>query len=387
MSDTPIRLAILKENTLLLCRSQRQAIAIALFIAIAFSALLYISFLNCYPFYFLAVLVLAILARWSLVSRYQFVDKQSAKSIRVWRHQFSIVNGFYGFLWGMITPQFAFMYEDNLALLVLVVPVFLYVGSIAYLCYSKRAILIFALSIVVPLLSNLLIRGENLFNWYALLMLTFFSASYFSAMKLNGLVDESLKFKFENIALSENLQNANIELQKLSDTDPLTGVLNRRAFERSFALDLRKVRRNKRPLTLLIIDIDHFKKINDTWGHVVGDEVIRVVAQSIVVSLLRPGDTLARFGGEEFVVSMPDTGLGGATQVAERIRKHIQSIDFSMVLDENTTQLTVSVGVHCQLIDDATTAEDMLVKADKALYQAKNNGRNQCVLYEEGDNA
>jgi diguanylate cyclase (GGDEF)-like protein len=168
-------------------------------------------------------------------------------------------------------------------------------------------------------------------------------------------------------------------LQILADTDPLTGLLNRRAF-RVFGSDaMNYFKRHKRDVGILVIDIDYFKRINDTYGHSVGDDVIETVAQ-IVKGEARTIDKVARFGGEEFVVLLRETEKEGPMVLAERIREKIAGalIDHP---DHGSIHVTVSVGAAMASINDRDI-EDVIERADRALYQAKSLGRNRVVVAE-----
>ena len=155
-------------------------------------------------------------------------------------------------------------------------------------------------------------------------------------------------------------------------TDALTGLPNRRSFDEELGRRLDQWRRNQVPLSLLLIDIDHFKAINDRFGHPTGDAALRWTAQ-IVRGALREMDVPARYGGEEFAAILPGTQLSGASNVAERLRATIAARTF----DEDAARLavTVSIGVSTSLADDSPAG--LISRADEALYQAKQHGRNR----------
>lgn len=168
------------------------------------------------------------------------------------------------------------------------------------------------------------------------------------------------------------------ELERLSQYDELTGLCNRRHFMGLARHELGRSQRYGGKLSLLMVDIDHFKRVNDSHGHRTGDLVLAAVSEQIRKAL-RDADIAGRLGGEEFAVMLPETGLGGAILVAERLRQQIatQAIDIG---DGQTLQCTLSIGVAC--LDDATIdLEKLLHRADTALYSAKNGGRNKVVSY------
>jgi len=164
------------------------------------------------------------------------------------------------------------------------------------------------------------------------------------------------------------------KMQMLATTDELTGLLNRRAIMQLGAQEWRRANRFKRPFCCLIFDVDHFKRINDTLGHAAGDQVLKTIS-AVVKSVLRNTDFLGRFGGEEFLLIATETDEKQAVTVAERIRHEIESISHEGV----DQVITVSIGI-AQLTDEGSL-EALIKHADDALYKAKNNGRNQAVVY------
>jgi two-component system, cell cycle response regulator len=176
----------------------------------------------------------------------------------------------------------------------------------------------------------------------------------------------------------EQTKADNARLEALAHTDSLTHLLNRRALTIRLVAELERVRRYNSPLTMLMIDLDHFKLVNDTFGHLVGDEVLRGLAM-ILQRSVRSVDMVARYGGEEFVVVLPETGETGAVAFAERIRQRAEQHNFEAARSA-TVRITVSIGVSCFPSPHVESAEDLFARADAALYRAKDRGRNQvCV--------
>lgn len=173
------------------------------------------------------------------------------------------------------------------------------------------------------------------------------------------------------------LQEANKRLHLMSRTDGLTGLLNRKTWEEEVNEEFRRFQRYNRTSCMLMFDIDHFKEINDTHGHVVGDDVIRKTARVLMESI-RGVDIAGRYGGEEFAVMLVDTGIKGAHVVAERIRRQIARS--ALETDEKIISFTVSMGV-AELTKDIDSTTQWIERADKGLYQAKNSGRNNVCVY------
>ncbi len=174
--------------------------------------------------------------------------------------------------------------------------------------------------------------------------------------------------------VTEHLQ---VDLRQQAETDPLTGLYNRRAFERVAQRDLQAAQRHRDPMFLLFLDLDHFKSINDRFGHPAGDRVIKALAETIMVSV-RESDLSARFGGEEFAILLSRTDIDAAKAVAERIRSSIEVHRFDS--DEGNFSATLSVGIAELDIDGEDTFENLIHRADKALYRAKRTGRNRIEL-------
>ncbi len=169
------------------------------------------------------------------------------------------------------------------------------------------------------------------------------------------------------------LRQGREELERLSRTDGLTGLPNRRHLMETLEKEVRRAQRNDRPFSLLMIDVDHFKRYNDTFGHLAGDDVLKGLA-GVLSAAIRTADYAARYGGEEFTVVLPETPLDGATEVAERIRQRTQEQPFGA----NGSQVTLSIGI-AEFPSDGQTVESVIAGADAALYGAKEYGRNRVV--------
>jgi len=179
---------------------------------------------------------------------------------------------------------------------------------------------------------------------------------------------------------TEELEVANNRLKDLSETDPLTKIANRRSYERTLTHEIASAKRNEYSLAMLMVDIDYFKTYNDHYGHDLGDVTLRRVAETIDNSLPRKTDFSARFGGEEFVVLLPNTNEKDAYNIAEHIRLDIKALGISHEESEVTSIVTVSIGV-ASLSDKLLNENDLLKNADAALYEAKRSGRNCCEKF------
>lgn len=175
----------------------------------------------------------------------------------------------------------------------------------------------------------------------------------------------------------KSLEEANQHIEQLANTDQLTGVNNRRAFDRFAVQEMERAIRYQQSLSLLVLDIDFFKSINDNYGHEGGDDVLKEFAR-LCGSLLRQSDTLCRIGGEEFAALLPMTDISAAHSIAERIRLHVERHEFFLSRVNQRIKITVSIGLSF-LIETDQEIKDLLVRADAALYEAKGNGRNQVI--------
>jgi two-component system, cell cycle response regulator len=206
-----------------------------------------------------------------------------------------------------------------------------------------------------------------------------------SMLRLKALQDALIEKNRELDRANKELARKREELLALSRTDPLTGLSNRRYFEERLAEEFARARRYRSPLALVMLDIDYFKRINDTFGHPFGDEVLRAVAQ-VTRARLREVDLLARYGGEELIALLPETGPADALIACERVREAIEALQLDYTsLDgtKRTVRCTASLGVASVPSPSLQTAEELLRAADECLYSAKGAGRNRVRQHEE----
>ena len=198
------------------------------------------------------------------------------------------------------------------------------------------------------------------------------------ALEIQKRANETLEVKVRE--RTSALELANRRLEVLSTTDALTEVRNRRYFDQVLEREIDRALREQETLSLLMLDVDHFKHINDDYGHQAGDEALRLIASILKQQVHRNTDLVARFGGEEFAVVLPNTPVDGAMYVAQCLRKQIEEHIFNA--DGQEIRLTVSIGVAGAVPDTEDTPDRFIREADSALYEAKQSGRNRVILAE-----
>ncbi len=180
--------------------------------------------------------------------------------------------------------------------------------------------------------------------------------------------------------MSKQLQDVNRALVKLSSLDGLTQIANRRSFDTTMELEWQRGMRSAKPIALILGDVDYFKRYNDNYGHQQGDACLQSVAKALCASVHRNTDTVARFGGEEFAILLPDTPLPGALEVAERAIQSVRSLNMPHAKSEVASHVSISLGVAVCVPSPTLTSEQLVKAADAALYQAKAEGRNRAAF-------
>ena len=298
------------------------------------------------------------------------IDPSSAKR---WVSKYILLTSIMSSLWGL-AGIFLFSKEPVVQTTLLILLIAVLISTIPLLLASKAAFFAQFISILAPLTFNMSYNfndHEHLMVSVCLIALA--STIIFASSYLNQVITQ--------------LQKTQLALQTQADTDQLTKLANRRAFDTNFKKEWRRSTREKKAIGLLIIDVDDFKLYNDTLGHFSGDECLKKIATAIQDNARRPGDIAARIGGEEFAILLPDTEIEGASKVAQRLQQSIERLDIKHPKKDNIN-LTVSIGVSsCMPVqpNDNQQADTifpaMLIKsADHAMYQAKRNGKNAIVV-------
>jgi diguanylate cyclase (GGDEF)-like protein len=177
------------------------------------------------------------------------------------------------------------------------------------------------------------------------------------------------------------LESENQELRRLANTDALTQTANRRLFDQRLQQEWQRLMREHLWCSLILLDIDYFKRYNDVYGHQAGDKCLALVAQTIKTAIKRPADLLARYGGEEFAIILPNTDLAGAVAVADRIQTAIRTQAIPHKSSPVSDRLSVSMGITSQVPNRDSSTEMLVARADAALYTAKQSGRDRYYQY------
>ncbi|WP_417657418.1 GGDEF domain-containing protein [Pseudidiomarina aestuarii] len=256
----------------------------------------------------------------------------------------------------------------------LLIPNLLTVATLAslFLCigFLVAAVEFAGVTGAVTLRIGLLLVMANLVGFSALLRLENLQRKQFALLREEREQNDHL---VTEIARRKSLE---AQLRQLAEKDALTGLNNRSYFMQRAGTLLKRAATEKIPFSLFMVDVDHFKKINDTLGHTHGDRVLKQIAESLAESL-RPTDVIGRFGGEEFVVALPDTAANDAQHLAERLRESIATLALQDEMGELTLSITVGIAVAQ---DGETDLEALIKRADDLLYTGKRDGRNRVVL-------
>lgn len=197
-----------------------------------------------------------------------------------------------------------------------------------------------------------------------------------SALRLKSEMDQRRAREREVLSLVEQLQQANHRLENLAALDGLTGIPNRRKLDETLDVEWRRSTRTQSSISLLMMDVDFFKRYNDTYGHLAGDECLKRIARALEGGVRRTGDFLARYGGEEFAAVLPHTDLAGACAVGQTLRAAVEALGIPHEASDTAVIVTISVGAASTTVDRRELGS-LIAAADEALYQAKSQGRNQ----------
>ena len=252
-------------------------------------------------------------------------------------------------------------------------------GAIPLMSSVNHAYRCFAIPVVLPISIQMFAVGDRVHLIMGLMTLVFGIAMLVSAAQVQRLFQESESLR-QRLFSSVKAGQA---LEQMMRQDVLTGIANRRLFEEELEKEWRRAQREKGKLSIISADIDHFKEYNDLYGHPAGDECLVKVAKTMEAALYRPGDIVARIGGEEFAFLLPQTDLSGATSVADLMRQRIIDLNLPHAGSPTAEQVTMSFGIASSDNASVSSATDLLRASDVALYDAKSQGRNRIGVIAE----
>ena len=246
-------------------------------------------------------------------------------------------------------------------------------GAVPLLSSIRSAYACFAIPAVVPISVRMLSAGDPIHVIMGLMIAIFGVAMLASSAEVHRLFRDSESLRRELLSSLE----VSRALEHLVRLDTLTEIPNRRLFEEELGREWGSAERNKEPLSVILADIDHFKEYNDRYGHPAGDRCLVEVAQAMRRALVRPGDVVARIGGEEFAFLLPRTNITGAIAVAEHVRAQIHTLQLPHAASPVADHITLSFGVSSSEHPSVASAADMIRAADRALYDAKHHGKSR----------
>jgi diguanylate cyclase (GGDEF)-like protein len=338
------------------------------------------------PWYLAGAVAMLLVPAARIVQSRQFLATPGRHSIRVWALRAVLSAWCAGAVWGAWNLAVLFEPNRDLALIVVGVQAAILTSAVMRNSAVPAQAVGQVLLTSVPLLVASLFSASlfiNLFAVFAALQilgaLSVGKQQHRLILRLLTADDDKTDLLARLASANQELELLNDHLRALADTDALTGLANRRALDLTLAREWRRSAREQAPLAMLLIDIDHFKAFNDSYGHPAGDTCLRAVAAAVSSAARRPGDLAARYGGEEFAVILPSTDLQAAREVGEMIRTDLAARALAHAASD-WGKVTVSIGAAAMIATAGTRPEKLTALADSALYGAKRNGRNLVLV-------
>jgi diguanylate cyclase (GGDEF)-like protein len=331
--------------------------------------------INKLVFGWLVLVYLTIGIRYWLVQRCRVrlgnTDYEHSEAIR-----YALTTGLSGLAWGL--GGLFVLHTSPITTVVIITAIqAMVMGGALTLGAFMPAFYAFAIPATLPMVVALLIskEGPNLvLAVYSIIFLLLFITI---ARRFSNSLTRTLQLSIEKEALVKALTEAHDQQSVLAKTDGLTGLANRRHFDEVLEKEMARLQRSGAPLSLLILDVDHFKAFNDSYGHIVGDECLKQIADIFQKHLHRPSDLAARYGGEEFAGIMPETERAGAILLAEQIRSEIVALNIKHSSSATADCVTISIGVVTLNCAEIHSPKEAVEITDRQLYRAKSEGRNR----------
>lgn len=327
------------------------------------------------------VFVVVILARLGLVRAFCRADIELA-DYDVWLRRYIYMAALTGIAWGAGSLLIGPMLGDVDRVFILLILIGISGGAIPMLGIHKQTLFVFVVPTIIPYMIWVAFSLPDKSEVMLMILLLYMISIISAISRMDENMTENLRMKYGLEQRTEKLQDANEKLEHLTLVDSLTQLYNRRFFEQQMEKEWKKCHRESKRLAMLVIDIDYFKKYNDTYGHAQGDECLKKVAGVLVEALHRPGDIIARVGGEEFVALLPGIDQEGAVKVAEAMQEKMHEAKIPHRTSPIEDHVTVSIGLAVTYPVESATALGLFKAADKALYRGKFMGRNHIVVGE-----
>lgn len=323
-------------------------------------------------------LLLTGLSRWLMKNQYQ--RHQQRWTPGGWRRLFAVNSLFLGLAWCVWGLYVGVAIElGGLGLSIIIITAAgLVAGAVASTSSSLVSYTCFSGPTLLPLSALLLFTDQMETRGIGLLMVVFFAITFRQVQRINSVLQESIINGLKLEKSKEETEKLAQELYQLSTVDALTSVTNRRGFNEALNSEWARAKRLNTPLTLLLIDVDFFKTFNDSLGHPAGDECLRLIASMLTLHARRAGEVVARCGGEEFAILLPNTTGKDGVKIADDICVAAARLNIKHPASDVAEHVTVSIGVHEATPRDVGGSEELIKLADHALYEAKAAGRN-CV--------
>ena len=335
--------------------------------------------------YWFASMATIITLRIILYSVYKRDDNESRTQL--WRKLFLIGAYLSAIMICIASLMFYSKLNESSKMVFMLLAIGIVSTALPVLATDLKAYAIYSILCLLPLAFFNLVNSLVVIKLVGAITIVFIGMLMLAAHLFNRALLDSLIFRYRSELLAKRLQiantrlsTANQELQKISTIDELTGAFNKRYFNQRFKEVWDDHVRQSQPLAALMIDVDHFKLYNDHFGHFEGDHCLKRIADEITDVIHRPRDFLSRFGGEEFIILLPNTNIQGAQEIANRIHAHIKQLAIPHKREDNIDRVTVSIGGNNLMPTKDNTSDLFLQKLDLALYQAKRTGRNKTIF-------
>ena len=324
----------------------------------------------------IGVLLAVALWRYQGLWAYRSAARDEAYEVAPWVRRYVLGAAAAGLAWGLAAVLLFHPESLPHQMLLAFLLAGMMAGGLPLLSAVRHAYPLFALPMALPMIMQMLFAGDRIHLFMALMTAVFALAMLVASRQVNQLYRDAEDLRAE-LSSSIGVSHA---LERLVRMDALTGIPNRRLFEEALRREWGRAEREDGVLALVSADIDHFKEYNDRYGHPAGDQCLAAVANAMQDVLARPGDVVARIGGEEFVFLLPGTSAEGARAVAEQAREHILALALPHGASSAHQIVTVSFGIASSDLEGVSTSADLVHASDKALYEAKRRGRNRVVV-------